>query len=102
MKLPHDQVASLHAQLPAWQLRAERGGLLTREFTFRDFAQAFGFMAQVAVFAEQRDHHPEWSNVYQRVAVTLTTHDAAGLSLKDFELARYMDQVAAALATQAP
>lgn len=67
---------------------------------FHDFAQAFGFMSQVAVFAEKRDHHPEWSNVYNRVAVTLTTHDVAGLSMKDFELAPFMDQVAAALATQ--
>lgn len=59
-------------------------------------------MAQVALEAQGRDHHPEWSNVYNRVRVTLTTHDAQGLSLKDIALARFMDQVAEALAQQAP
>ena len=87
--------------LPASTKTAKRGGTLTREFVFHDFAQAFGFMSQVALFAEKRDHHPEWSNVYNRVAVTLTTHDVEGLSMKDFELARFMDQVAATLAIQA-
>ena len=101
MKLSSQDVARLSAQRPDWVVNPERGGTLTREFVFRDFAQAFGFMGQVALFAEKRDHHPEWSNVYNRVAVTLTTHDVAGLSLKDFELALFMDQVAAALGSQA-
>ena len=79
----------------------QRGGLIAREFKFHDFAQAFGFMAQVAVIAESRNHHPEWFNVYNRVQVTLTTHDAGGLTMKDIELARTMDRVAAALAQQA-
>ena len=100
MKLSSQDVSRVAAQLPAWKVNSERGGTLTREFVLRDFAQAFGFMSQVALFAEKRDHHPEWSNVYNRVAVTLTTHDVEGLSMKDFELARFMDQVAAALATQ--
>ena len=59
-------------------------------------------MAQIAVIAESRNHHPEWFNVYNRVQVTLTTHDAEGLTMKDIELARTMDRVAAALAQQAP
>jgi 4a-hydroxytetrahydrobiopterin dehydratase len=97
MKLFSQDVSRLAAQLPAWKVNPERGGTLSREFVFHDFAQAFGFMTQAALFAEKRDHHPEWSNVYNRVAVTLTTHDVEGLSMKDFELAGFMDQVAAAL-----
>ena len=100
MKLTEQELAPLLAQLPAWQRSAERGGLISRRFVFQDFAQAMGFLGQVAVVAERRNHHPEWSNVYNRVEVTLTTHDVEGLSMKDVELARYMDQVAAALAGQ--
>lgn len=100
MKLTPEQIAAFPAQLPQWQYRAERGGLLVREFRFHDFAQAFGFMVQVAVHAEQRNHHPEWSNVYNRVAVTLTTHDVNGLSDKDVALAQLMDRIAAGLAAQ--
>jgi 4a-hydroxytetrahydrobiopterin dehydratase len=91
----------LLATLPLWQYSADRGGTISREFVFADFVEAFGFMTEVALQAEKRNHHPEWSNVYNRVAVTLTTHDVEGLSMKDFELARFMDQVAAALAIQA-
>ena len=101
MKLAGQQLAEVRRELPHWQFRDERGGTLSREFLFHDFAQAFGFMSQVALFAEKRDHHPEWSNVYNRVAVTLTTHDVEGLSMKDVELARFMEQAAAALAGQA-
>lgn len=101
MKLSDAQLAPLMAQLPAWRMSAERGGIITREFVFHDFAQAMGFMVQVAVVAEKRNHHPEWSNVYNRVAVTLTTHDVDGLSMNDIELARLMDQLADALARQA-
>ena len=102
MKLTPEQQAPLLQTLPAWRFSAERGGLIAREFKFHDFAQAFGFMAQIAVIAESRNHHPEWFNVYNRVQVTLTTHDAGGLTMKDIELARTMDRVAAALAQQAP
>ena len=80
--------------LPGWQFSADRGGLISRDFTFTDFAEAFAFMARVALWAEKHDHHPEWSNVYNRVRVTLTTHDASGVSMKDIELARLMDQTA--------
>lgn len=101
MKLTSSQLPALLAELPDWRHEPARGGTLTREFVFRDFVQAFGFMAQVALVAERGNHHPEWSNVYNRVRVTLTTHDVDGLSMKDIELARTMNQMAAALAPQA-
>lgn len=102
MKLTSTEVSTLLQALPDWRHETGRGGLIAREFKFHDFAQAFGFMAQIAVIAESRNHHPEWFNVYNRVQVTLTTHDAGGLTMKDIELARTMDRVAAALAQQAP
>ena len=101
MKLTSTQQAALLPSLSHWRFDAERGGLIAREFVFQDFAQAFGFMSQIALIAERRNHHPEWFNVYNRVQVTLTTHDVGGLSMKDIELARAMDRVAAALAQQA-
>lgn len=97
MKLAEPQLSSALASVPDWRFDAQRGGVIEREFRFADFAQAFGFMAQVALVAERRNHHPEWFNVYNRVKVTLTTHDDGGLSMKDVELARTMDQVAGAL-----
>ena len=92
--------SELLASLPQWQLKPERGGLLWREFVFADFTQAFAFMTQVALMAEKRDHHPEWSNVYNRVAITLTTHDVGGLSMNDIELATLIDGAAAGIARQ--
>ena len=86
------------AELPAWRYAAERGGTITREFVFADFVRAFAFMTQLALVAEKRDHHPEWRNVYNRVTITLTTHDAGGLTDKDIELALAAD---AAFAAQA-
>lgn len=80
------------AELPSWRFNAERGGLITREFVFADFVQAFGFMTQIALIAERCNHHPEWSNVYNRVTLTLTTHDVNGLSMNDIELARLADR----------
>jgi 4a-hydroxytetrahydrobiopterin dehydratase len=70
----------------------EHRGAITREFTFTDFAQAFAFMTQVALMAEKSNHHPEWFNVYNRVDITLTTHDVGGLSQRDIDLARYADE----------
>lgn len=64
---------------------------ITRQFLFADFSQAFGFMARVALLAEQHDHHPEWSNVWNRVDILLTTHDAGGLSARDVKLAKAID-----------
>ena len=92
-------------ELPAWKLGADRGGTISRDCVFADFVQAFGFMAQVALIAERVNHHPEWSNVYNRVAITLTTHDVGGLSTKDFELALQIDRACAQIAgvpTEAP
>ena len=64
-------------------------------FRFADFSRAFGWMTRVALMAEKLDHHPEWSNVYGRVEVTLSTHDVGGLTVLDLELARFMDAAAA-------
>lgn len=99
-RLTEQDRARLLPTLPDWRPEPKRDGI-EREFVFADFAAAFGFMASVAILAEKADHHPEWSNVYNRVEVVLTTHDVNGLSMNDMELARYMDQVAAALAQQA-
>jgi len=84
----------IEARLPGldgWTLAA---GKLHREFRFANFVEAFGFMAQIALHAEKLDHHPEWSNVYDRVSVDLTTHDANGVTELDFELAARMNAAA--------
>lgn len=75
------------AVLPGWRLRSD-GLALERSFRFGDFSAAFGFMTRVALLAERADHHPEWSNVYNRVEIALTTHDAGGLSERDVAMAR--------------
>lgn len=79
--------------LPGWEEVAGREAI-TKRFTFADFNAAFGWMARVALAAEKMDHHPEWCNVWNRVDVVLTTHDAGGLSAKDITLAGLMDQLA--------
>lgn len=84
--------AGLAAELPAWTIEGEH---LKRSFRFRDFSEAFGFMARVALLAEQQDHHPEWFNVWNRVDVALTTHDADGLSVRDLRLAKAIDALLA-------
>lgn len=81
---------SLPLLVPEWRHDPARDAI-TREFIFADFTEAFAFMTQVALVAEKHDHHPEWSNVYNRVSVTLTTHDANGLTEKDIYLAQYMN-----------
>ena len=78
------------AELPHWRFD-ERGGAISRKFTFGDFTQAFGFMTEVALAAEKLDHHPDWSNAYNKVEVTWTTHDAGGLTDLDIALARVCD-----------
>ena len=82
--------AELPAALPGWTV-AEGRDAVRREFRFRDFSEAWGFMARVALLAEAQDHHPEWSNVYNRVEILLTTHDAGGLSERDLRHARAMN-----------
>lgn len=77
--------------IPGWSLV---DGKLHRELRFADFVEAMGFMTRVALHAEKLDHHPEWSNVYSRVVVDLTTHDAGGVTDLDFELARRMNTLA--------
>lgn len=79
--------------LPHWAYAPERGGCIVREFKFAGFTQAFAFMTQVALHAEKSDHHPEWFNVYNRVKITLTTHDADGLSQRDIALAQTIDEI---------
>ena len=78
---------ALLAELPGWSLRGD-GKAISRSFKFADFNEAFGFMTRVASYADKHDHHPEWSNVYNRVEITLTTHDADGLSARDAAMAR--------------
>jgi 4a-hydroxytetrahydrobiopterin dehydratase len=89
-KLSADEIAERLKQLAGWSVA---GGKLRRELQFPDFVQAFGFMARCALVAERMNHHPEWSNVYGRVVIELTTHDAGGLTELDFELAKRMTEL---------
>lgn len=84
------------ARVPGWMPVTGREAI-SRRYTFGDFSEAFGFMARVALVAEKLDHHPEWSNVWNRVDVTLSTHDAGGLTRLDFELAAAIDRIASAV-----
>ena len=92
-QLNEDERASWLDALDKWSL-AREGKAIERSFEFRDFSEAFAFMARVALIAEKRDHHPEWSNVYNTVEITLTTHDADGLSLRDVNMAKDIDALA--------
>lgn len=82
--------ATLPTALPHWRL-VEGRDALTRHFEFADFSAAWGFMARVALLAESQGHHPEWSNVWNKVDITLSTHDAGGLSALDLKLAKAID-----------
>jgi 4a-hydroxytetrahydrobiopterin dehydratase len=88
-RLSEAEVAALLAAFPDWSLR-EDAKALTRSFKFGTFNEAFGFMTRVALYADKADHHPEWFNVYNRVEITLTTHDADGLSARDTEMVRWI------------
>jgi 4a-hydroxytetrahydrobiopterin dehydratase len=81
------------AEIPAWREVPNRDAI-TRKFAFDDFVDAFGFMSRVALIAEKMDHHPEWFNIYRTVEVTLSTHDAGGLTQNDIALAKEMDRLA--------
>jgi 4a-hydroxytetrahydrobiopterin dehydratase len=92
-KLDSSRAQAALATTPQWTLDAA-GDAISREFRFAGFVEAFAFMTQVALTAEKRNHHPEWSNVYDRVRITLTTHDAGGLTQNDIDMAHYIDTVA--------
>ena len=89
------------ADLPDWTL-ADDARSISRTFTFDTFNQAWGFMSRVALLAEKMNHHPDWSNVYSRVAVTLNTHDAGGVTPLDLRLAKAMDAIARQQGPAAP
>jgi 4a-hydroxytetrahydrobiopterin dehydratase len=93
-KLTGEARAAALAGLAGWR-EAEGRDAITKTFVFADFNAAFGFMARVALAAEKMDHHPEWFNVYKTVTVTLSTHDAGGLTARDIALAQAMDRIAA-------
>ncbi len=84
---------TLAARLPEWRL-VEGRDAITRSLRFADFSAAWGFMSRVALLAEKHDHHPEWSNTFNRVVITLATHDAGGLTSRDVALAAAIDAVA--------
>lgn len=89
---PEKREAAL-AELDSWKAVEDRDAI-TKSFRFTDFNSAFGFMSRIALMAEKMDHHPEWFNVYNRVEVTLSTHDAGGVTELDLRLARFCDKAA--------
>ena len=93
-KLKKSEIRAAIGALPEWSLA---GGKLHREYRFADFIHAFGFMATAAIAVEAMGHHPEWSNVWNRVTVDLTTHDAGGVTAKDFKLAETLESLASKL-----
>jgi 4a-hydroxytetrahydrobiopterin dehydratase len=90
-KLGREAAEAALTGLDGWAL-AKDGGSISRTFTFKNFSEAFAFMTRVALAAEKMDHHPEWSNVYKTVDVTLNTHDVGGLSVLDIEMAKKMNR----------
>ena len=90
-KLGKDELRDAVEELSGWSLENDK---LHREFRFQDFNEAFGFMARVALIAESMEHHPEWFNVWNRVVVDLSTHDASGITSLDVQLARKMNGIA--------
>ena len=89
-KLSREERETLLPALDGWAL-ADGKDAIEKKFEFGDFVEAWGFMSRVAIVAEKADHHPEWFNVYNRVEITLTTHDADGLSRRDVDLAKAID-----------
>lgn len=98
--LTDEELKAAHAKLhQRWQVRSpqdKQNPALECKLVFADFRQAFGFMTEVAILAERADHHPEWSNVYNRLHIVLTTHDAGGITSRDIDLATAIDQALAA------
>ena len=93
-RLTDQEIAAALARLPGWS-RVDGRSAIAKKFQFADFSQAFGFMSRVALAAEKQDHHPEWANVWNRVEITLSTHDAGGLSARDVKLAEAIEKIAA-------
>ena len=93
-KLNEQQRHAALAKLPGWTEADDRDAI-AKTYRFVDFVEAWGFMSRIALIAERMNHHPEWLNVYNRVEITLTTHDAGGLSALDVDLANHMDRIAA-------
>jgi 4a-hydroxytetrahydrobiopterin dehydratase len=89
-RLTDDQVREELKGLPGWSLE---NGKLHKEFAFKDFVGAFGFMTKAALYAEKMDHHPEWFNVYNKVRVDLMTHDAGGITSNDVALAKALESI---------
>lgn len=87
LKLTQEAVDARMNDVPGWA-HERAGNALTRDIRLRDFSEAFALMTRIALAAEQADHHPEWSNVYNRLSIRLTTHDAGGVSERDFALAK--------------
>jgi 4a-hydroxytetrahydrobiopterin dehydratase len=93
-KLTPSEISSHLPKLPDWNVK---DGKLHRDYQFPDFSLAIGFMMSAAVLIEKKNHHPEWFNVYNKVTVDLTSHDAGGITAKDFDLAAALEQIAAKL-----
>lgn len=93
--------AAASGRLNGWRA-VEGRDAIAKEFRFRDFNAAFGFMTRIALYAERHDHHPEWFNVYSRVEITLSTHDVGGVSDKDIALAHFIDDAAAHISAGEP
>ncbi len=93
VKLSEAELSSVLLELPGWQLKQ---GKLNRQWEFANFSEAFGFMSRVALLAEQMDHHPEWSNVYNRVTIDLISHDVDGISQRDVLMAQSISQLSGA------
>ena len=91
-RLTDQQRASLGTSVPGWTKVPDKDAI-TRSFKFADFNEAWGFMTRVALAADKADHHPEWSNVYNKVEIVLSTHDAGGVTAKDITLAQFIDEV---------
>jgi 4a-hydroxytetrahydrobiopterin dehydratase len=91
--LPTDQLQKHLNSLPDWHYQPDKGGSISKDYRFADFAQAFAFMGQMAAFSETIQHHPEWFNVYNRVSVRLTTHDSGGVTELDLRWAQRAEEV---------
>lgn len=89
-RLDTDEISGSLESIPEWRIESDK---LFREFAFSRFVEAFGFMASVAIVAEKQNHHPEWFNVYNKVRIHLTTHEAGGITENDFALARSIDKI---------